>query len=366
MARKDPRLGDEPFNYNEKIQDRTIRHMLFLEGLKTREARKIRKTLDSDIIPDLKEQLAGRLARIRDGVDTGPATTRRLELMIAELSNVTGRVRDIGRQQQGDLFDLAIDEAQWQKGVLNQEAGFSLGTVSPSPEQLRAAVVGVPFDGKNLQQWYDSLATGAQTRLAGDIRRGFIEGQTNDQIVRRISRGGFLDTTRRQTDTVVRTAIQHTSNTARNEFFKENEGIIKGVMWIATLDSRTCPTCMSLDRQVFDVGDGPRPPAHAACRCATTAITKSFREMGIDIDDAPDPSATRASMNGQVPRDVSYNQWLKGQKPDIQEMALGKNRGKLFREGNLSVDQFVNRDRVQLTLADLRKREADAFKAADL
>ncbi len=75
------------------------------------------------------------------------------------------------------------------------------------------------------------------------------------------------------------------------------------------------------------------------CRSMTIPVVKSWRELGFDMDEAP-PS-TRASMNGQVPEKMTYNEWLKGQSAEFQDDVLGKTKGQLFRDG-MSVDKFVD------------------------
>ena len=280
------------------------------------------------------------------------------------LTAITSQFKDINTRTQGELFALATDEVNWQKGVLNSEAGISLNLATPAPELLRAAVVTTPFDGRTLGQWYDRLADSAQTRLAQDIRRGVAEGQTTAQIVRNIKTGGYVDVTRAQTEAVARTAVAHVSNSAREMVYQENADVIKGVQWVATLDSRTCLQCAPLDGKVYKLDKGPRPPLHTSCRCTVTPVTKSFKELGIDIGDIP--AETRASMNGQVAADITYNKWLRKQPLGVQEMALGKTRAQLFRNGGLSVDQFTNRNRATITLDELKKLESDAFEKAHL
>ena len=337
--------------------------MLYLEGLKTRQAKEVLKFVDNDILPDLKTKLYARLANIESlGFDRGAATTRRIESMIGSFQLVTNRFKDISTRVQGELFALGTDEANFLYGSMVEESPVKLDLTFAPPEKIIAAITTKPFDGRTLDQWYERLAVSTQDRLAATIRRGVVEGQTTQQIVTQAMQG--LQTTRKQTEAVVRSAVQHVSDAARTEFALANADVIKGEVWIATLDTRTCPRCAPLDGKVFQVGEGARPPLHVSCRCARSPIAKSWRELGFDIDDL-DPT-TRASMGGQVPKDITYNQWLKGQPLDVQEMALGKARARLFRYGGLNVDQFVNRNRVELTLDDIRKRESLAFSAAGL
>lgn len=93
-------------------------------------------------------------------------------------------------------------------------------------------------------------------------------------------------------------------------------------------------------------------------------MTKSFRDLGIDIDELS--PGTRASMDGQVPADTTYGQWLKRQSAARQDDVLGPTRGALFRRGGLTIDKFADERGRELTLAELRERDAEAFSRAGL
>jgi hypothetical protein len=100
------------------------------------------------------------------------------------------------------------------------------------------------------------------------------------------------------------------------------------------------------------------------CRCTTTPVLKSWRELGVNLKEAPD--GTRASMDGQISETDNYASWLEKQSAAIQDEALGKTRGALFRRGELSFDRFTDQRGNQLTLDQLREREAKAFNLANL
>ena len=48
----------------------------------------------------------------------------------------------------------------------------------------------------------------------------------------------------------------------------------------------------------------------------------------------------------------------------MQDDILGKTAGRLFRDGGLSVRQFVDRKGAALTLEELRRRETEAWTQA--
>lgn len=122
--------------------------------------------------------------------------------------------------------------------------------------------------------------------------------------------------------------------------------------------------CRARDGKVYPLDSGPRPPAHPNCRSSTVPVLKSWKEMGINLKEAPE--GTRSSMNGQVPADLTYQEWLKNQSADFQDDVLGVTKGKLFRNGGLSLDRFVDRAGKELTLDQLMKREAEAWQKAGL
>ena len=99
------------------------------------------------------------------------------------------------------------------------------------------------------------------------------------------------------------------------------------------------------------------------CRSTTIMITKSWRDLGIDMDEFV---STRASMNGQVPQDITYQDWLKGQSIDRQDDILGITKGKLFRDGGLTVQNFVDMQGRTLTIAQLKERNKEIFEKLGL
>lgn len=356
---------------NEEIQDRTIRHMVYLERYKASEIRKILKELNTVILPEIEAKLEKRIERIVErGSDLGPETTARLKQLEKELSKLSNdlatSLRDLSA---GDMNDLSQDEIDWQVKTIKHALDFDLDLVIPNPRAVARIIQKTSFAGLTLDQWYDSLSRSTQKNVMIAVNRGVVEGETTEQIIRRI-RGtralGFTDgvwqTTRNQAVTIARSTINHVTNQSRFEFFKENEDIIQGLKWIATLDSRTSVICAGLDGKIFPIDKGPRPPAHPNCRSTMTAVLKDADELGIE---GVSP-AKRASINGQVPASTTYGEWLKKQSPDVQDEVLGVTKGALFRDGKLPIDRFTSDSLKPLTIDQLRKLEKDSFKKAGL
>jgi hypothetical protein len=147
--------------------------------------------------------------------------------------------------------------------------------------------------------------------------------------------------------------------------FKANADVVKGVRYTATLDTRTTLFCSSHDGTVYGL-DKPRPaiPAHWRCRSRYVAVTKSFRELGLDINEFS--SSTRASIDGQVPASLNYEAWLRKQSVERQNDVLGVKKAVLFRNGELPLSRFISKQGHEYSLNELRLRDAESFKLAGL
>lgn len=356
---------------NEEIQDRTIRHMIFLERYKSSEVRKIRDFLNSSILPDLRARIEARLDKILErGSDLGPATTARLKDLEKEITKLSNDMANsVKAVVTTDLTDLTRDELDWQVKTIKESLGFDLEMVVPAVRSVVKVTKATSFAGLKLDDWFDTLSRSTQRNVMIAVNRGIVEGETTEQIIRRI-RGtkalnytdGVFETTRRQAETIARSTVNHVTNQTRTELFKENADIIEGLKWVATLDSRTSLTCAGLDGKVFPLDKGPRPPAHPNCRSTMTAVLKDADALGLNNLS----EGKRASINGQVPASTTYGEWLKRQPIDVQNEVLGKTRTKLFNEGKLEISKFTGSDLTPLNLNQLRALEQKSFKQAGI
>ena len=352
---------------NDDVMAAQVGHAIGLHRLSTHYVRRVLKLLDS-----VDEDL---LTAIRDRDPNAVSTgwrQQRINLLLGDFRTINQHVyRLLQRQLQGDLGELAEYEPRYQIDLMRSVLPVHLNWRTPSAEQLKALVTTRPFQGYLLKEWVAGLESGRRSRLTQAVRVGYAEGESVDQIVRRVRgtaaagfKDGVLDISRRSAEGMVRTAVNYVSTAAREMLYEANDDLVDKVRWVSTLDLRTTPICRVRDGKIYPVGKGPRPPAHIRCRSTTTPVIKSWRDLGIDIDEAP--AGTRASMNGQVPAALTYGQWLRGRPASEQDEVLGVKAGKLFRAGDLSVDKFVDSTGRAYTLAELEQRESTAWKKAGL
>ena len=82
--------------------------------------------------------------------------------------------------------------------------------------------------------------------------------------------------------------------------------------------------------------------------------------MGFKKGDLPE--AQRRTMDGKVPEKVTFGKWMRGQSKGVQNEVLGPTRAKLWRNGRVPLDRFVNDKRQVLNLEQLAKREGIRIK----
>lgn len=346
---------------NEEIQDGIIRHMVFLERYKAGIVTEMVTLLNKADV-DLFEQIHRRLIDIGRGYNLSALETRRLEELRQAIINTRQALfASIADKMADELQNFAVYESDfYAKSVSGavSNAGVTVALNQPSLAQLKAVVTHQPFQGRLLKEWFDGLAVSDALRVNDVVRTGIVQGQTTDQIVRRIRgtrargyRDGILEVSRRNMAGVVHTGIAHTTSRAKDELYAANADILVGVKWVSTLDGRTSPQCRSLDGKVFPVTEGPRPPMHFRCRSAVVPYLGESSIKGL-----------RASATGAVPDDMTYEQWLKSQSPKVQDEILGKSKAKMFREGNMPLERFVDPDGKPYTLQELMKRDAEIFE----
>jgi SPP1 gp7 family putative phage head morphogenesis protein len=360
---------------NEQLRDESVRHAVYLQRYSKAQLREVLA-----VLAKARDSLVAKIA-----ATGGEWTKAYLERTLADTKAIYA---DAFAQMTGKVMagarELAQYELDYTTTQLDDAVPVRISTTAPSPEQVWAAITTNPADrGHTLGELLDYYGRGEQARIVAAIRQGVVEGETVDQMIRRIRgksvraevrrggvslrpgvySGGVLDTTTANAEKIVRTAVMHVSNQAREETFRENSDLIKGVQWVATLDTRTCEECMALDGKTWDTDERrPEPPAHINCRCTTVPVVKSWREMGLNADELP--AGTRASMNGEIPSTLSYGDWLRKQsRADVVD-ALGPSRAALFLKGGFDVSQFVDRSGQAYTLADLKAKDAEAFAEA--
>lgn len=405
---------------NDLYQDALIVRALEIERLKERVVTKVIRLLNRTE-EDLVLKLRSGLGSIGDP-SSGQRflSTNRYQRLLSEIRAIRSEAwREANGLLRKELFSLSSSEAALILTALPAAVGVDLNLILPPASTLQSIVTSRPFQGRLLRNWASGLVTTDLRRIQDAIQLGLVEGESIDQIVARVQGtratafAGPLQTSRRNMQAVVRTAVIHVSNAAREAVWAENSDIILGLKWTAVLDGRTTPICMARDGKVTPIGGNPlpagserlipsgaRPPAHFGCRSIMVPLispegvvgnrpfvvdtrTRKRREVNfreIARESAGDRwrtmsrSARTAQVAnvrkqwaidrvGRVPAETTYLQFLRRQSAAFQDEVLGPIRGKAFRKG-VSLDQLVTRTGRRIPISQLRRRFPEFFEAA--
>jgi SPP1 gp7 family putative phage head morphogenesis protein len=234
---------------------------------------------------------------------------------------------------------LSAYEGEFTRRLLSGYATVQFSGVSE--EMLYASVTNKPMrlvSGKKIThltitQAVNKFGDTINADVLSTIRTGMVAGRTTPQIAREVS-GMIGSRTRAQATALVRTTTNHIGSQARETFYQANEDILEGERVVATLDGKTTIECMSLDGNVYPVGEGPQFPLHWGCRTLRVPVVKAqYRVPGFD--------PKRASQDGPVSGQLTYDGFLRKQSAEFQDEVLGKGRAELFR-GGMPVSKFTD------------------------
>lgn len=397
-------LPQPPKTANEQLFNALVAHQIYLLRYSGYVRNRITGMLNST------EERIANLIRSRLEGATGLATPsdfKRLE----RLRELIGKARSAAWK---DVYRVWAEEmvalANMEPGAVNQmvlaASPTVLQTVLPAASQLRSIALSRPFQGRVLRDWASTMEADDLARIMGAVQQGMVAGQSSASIARLVvgtarldGADGITEMTRRNVQAVVRTAVMHVSNDARELYLMENSDLFEEELFVATLDSRTTAVCRANDGKRFPLGKGPRPPLHYQCRSLRVPVlgegpvserpAKPFTQRQL-LDEFTEanglasvrkrdqlPRGTKGQfddyarrrareLTGRVPASTSYSTWMREQPVAFQDEVLGKTKARLFRDGGLELDRFVNRNGDELTLSQLAQLEADAFRRAGL
>lgn len=295
-----------------------------------------------------------------------------IQTTILKSGNISNRLRqtikDIKEQLSvpnfdKDLKELAQQEVNYTQKAYNSVIGIDLFKNIP-PEGAMSAILNTSLiEGAVLKDWMNDLSLSQAFDVERAIKLGVTLGEINYQIAQRLK--STLEISQRNAQTIVITATSSIANTSRMEFYKENEEVIRGYEHSSTLDSKTTFICASRDGSVWDTNGKPlnakakgfkmqTPPLHMRCRSVLIPVLKSWKEMGFDLEELP--IGTRSSLDGYLPQNTTFEQWLKTKDKVFLDDYLGKGRAELYKSGKITLKDLINQQGKTLSIAELKEK----------
>lgn len=322
-------------------------------------------------------QLSAALLEAVEDVPAEQFTLERFDRALSQVRAVNQEAYEAVRLElERQLTEFAQFESDWQYELL-------VGIIPPPVQNLYpiaqingtnayAAATSTPVQGRLMSEWLAAAVLDRLNRIRNAVRQRVVEGESPSAIVSAI-RGtkaakysdGIMQKSRQDLSALIGTFVTHIGTVARDLFADANGGLIKAEMWISVIDSRTSGWCIERSRKLYTPEThkpiGHKSPwlsgpgsIHFKCRSTSTLIIKSWQELNIPGNMLTD--AQKRAMDGKAADEQSYSEWLAKQSPARQDQILGKERGKLYRNGDLSLARMFSVNGQWLTLEQLRAR----------
>lgn len=345
-----------------------------------------------DRLVKLQAELTGTVAT-STGLSVNKAA--KLAALLKQTDATIARAYDeIGVDQNGKLKELAVVSGKSAKKAVDVQLGAAVSSVAIAPKTLEAVVDDAVIFGHSSKDWWAGQSVDLQQKFRGQMQQGILLGESTDELVRRVMgtkandyKDGVMTTPKRNAEALVRSSVIAVTNEAKLRTYAEMGDLVKGIQWLATLDTRTTPICIALDKKVWRLPDYapvghdkkfPGSTAHWNCRSTQLPVLRSWEELSgkklptLDdqkLDEAVRKKlaaagweqdridkaqiASRASMNGELASSTNWQEWLTNKTDAFQQRLLGPGRAELFKAGKLTVSDLTDQDNRPLTIAEL-------------
>jgi hypothetical protein len=272
------------------------------------------ENLSRDLAAKVTPELAAIFKSVRETLRTMPPGQLEREIRYKQIrlqlaSMFTGPNATFYRELKQGLDGEVLRQVEWARDWIRiatnnnpeQEAIASIPrdgiTLSPATgsygnggyQFTRTQLVQITQDtkvlGKNLDEIFmpsDQMSAWIKDNIKlidTTVKRGFLLGETNDEIANQLPGVGRIAVTRNRA--IARTAVMDMSQRAHEAFWDaQDEGVIQRWVFDATFDFRVCMQCAPWDgKEVTDRNRLPQTPIHPNCRCRVLPVTATELEL---------------------------------------------------------------------------------------
>lgn len=255
-----------------------------------------------------------------------------------------------------EMVDVYIDSISGINSVLSFDGQVAVFNKMPTPvkKELQKIVKSVKLEKKFfITAIEDGFSKIMIEELKADILINVFAGEGSLGIGKKISNAFSI--AKYDAETLTRTYIATINNEVAEKAYKKNKDVIKEVEWSATLEvSRkhgkgTCLRCAGLDGSHYKLG-APHPPIplHPRCRCYLIPVTRSYKELGLNIPEMErsyrafsERDKKRVKKGGVHTGD--FESFIFSRSAKYQKDFFGKNRYELLKDGTIKFDDLIDK-----------------------
>jgi len=317
-----------------RLAQRVRRDLLRIGDTHTRELTKAWVDAWDDIAGDLEKALVELITTGQTGM-LSQATVLRSQRLQQALDLVARRLTrltdDAGRRVAADLPQIVRAAGEAQAEIIGSQL----------PKAERDKLVGWDrVDGRQVdaivqrsteritsQMW--PLSAEADAAVRRELVRGLLVGEgprkTAAAILAR-TEGEFNGGLGRAL-TIARTETISAHREAARLSHDENADVLRGWMWLSATSTRTCSACLGMNGTEHPLSE-PGPLGHQNCRCSRAPVAKTWKDLGIDLDEPA--SAVTGSQ-----------EWFDSQSVAVQRDILGPAKLAAYQRGEFPMSKWA-------------------------
>lgn len=235
------------------LRDDFIKHQVFIQRLAGTEYKAIQKELKA------LAQLANNEAAVGS---SGNALKQRLREFMSGFAD-KGLENMTALAEYEASFSSKVLSRHMKTEILPPETSSLINKLKTNNMEVNNLTRG--GTRKSLYTAYKQFGQKKADELAQLISDAQLQGLKPSEIAKLINeRVSGLQAT--QAKSLAKTNVNYTTNVARSTTMLVNRDKIEKVIWVSVLDGGTTEYCEEHDGNVYDVDEGPRPPAHWGCR----------------------------------------------------------------------------------------------------
>jgi hypothetical protein len=131
------------------------------------------------------------------------------------------------------------------------------------------------------------LAQAGQAAVRQALVRGAASTDNPVKVARdmvRLARAGAVDLPLWRAEAISRTELNDAARAATQAWGTANSSTLQGWEWLSSRAANTCPACWAQDGTLHELTE-TGPDGHVNCRCTRMVRTKTWRELGLDLDE---------------------------------------------------------------------------------
>lgn len=232
-----------------------------------------------------------------------------------------------------DLMTAVLDAVSSHQAMVGTQlppntAGLTLNVNAPAPDALNAIVARTT---EQIHAATKPLAAWTVRKMKQELVKGIVVGQNPQKVARNLLKAteGQFNGGLARAMTLARTEMLDAHRAGSLAAAKANEDLLTGWLWMCTLDRRVCPSCLAKHGTLHAVDDFG-PIDHHSGRCARIDKTKTWKELGFDIEEPAD----------SIP---DAKAWFNNLEEESQLAIMGPTRLQLLNDGKIQWDDLATR-----------------------